>query len=77
MPLTPEPEATLAAAGTVASAKVMTWPSTFSVEPAWISEPRLPEAVARNACTVALPEPVAVVRPSAFRSSALPVTVRS
>ena len=67
----------MAVAGFTASAKVMTWPSTFRVEPVWISEPRVPVPVVRNACTVALPEPVAVVSPSAARSSALPVIVRS
>src|SRR5258708_5551434 len=50
---------------------------TLSVEPLVISALRLPLLVVRKAATVALPEPVAVVRPSALRASALPVTLRS
>ncbi|MGY4503463.1 hypothetical protein ACVWYH_007420 [Bradyrhizobium sp. GM24.11] len=77
LPLTP-PDVTLAAdCGVCAFLKVMVWPSMFSVEPSWTRLPSEPAVVCRLALTLALPAPVARVRPSAFRKSALPVTLRS
>ncbi len=79
-PLTPKPVAIAGALdepGTGAFLKVMTWPSTFSVEPSEIREPSEDALVVRVALTVTLPPPVALVRPSSFRKSALPVTDRS
>ena len=55
----------------------MVWPSTFRVEPSWISEPSEPWLVVRATVTVALPAPVAALRPNALSRSALPVTLRS
>ena len=73
----PEPVGTCAGAGTCALVKVMVWPSTFRVEPSWIRLAVVVAAVVRAAPTVTLPEPTDVVRPSALRKSALPVTLRS
>src|SRR5512139_4193581 len=55
----------------------MTWPSTLSVEPSAISALSEPLLVVRAAETVALPAPLAVLRPRALSRSALPVTLRS
>ncbi|MGY3034842.1 hypothetical protein ACVIIV_004012 [Bradyrhizobium sp. USDA 4354] len=52
----------------------MTLPLTFSVEPSVIRAPSEAELVVRVAVAVALPPPVAVVRPSDLSRSALPVT---
>src|SRR4051794_22429493 len=65
------------AVGVAAFLKVMVWPFTFRVEPSEIKEPTLLELVVRAAVTVVFPEPVAVVRPSDFRRSAGPWTLRS
>ena len=65
------------AAGVGAFLKVMVLPLTFSVEPSAIRLPRVATLVVRVAPTVVMPEPSAVVRPSAFRKSALPLTLRS
>src|SRR5215470_1208383 len=77
LPETPEPAGTLAADGVPAFLNLIVLPSTLSIEPSVISVPKLAPLVVRLALTVALPEPVAVVSPSALRASALPVTERS
>ena len=64
-------------AGAGAFLKVMVLPLTFSVEPSWISLPSEARWWCGAAVTVVLPAPSAVVRPSALRKSALPVTLRS
>ena len=75
LPLTPEPDATLAASGVGALRKVMVLPLTFSVEPSAIRLPAVAALVVRVAPTVVMPEPSAVVRPKALRKSALPLTL--
>src|SRR3954447_6285177 len=75
--MTPDPAATLFAAGGVWAAKLMVLPLTVSDEPAWIRVPMVPPLVERGASRVATAPPVAAVRPSSLRKSALADTDRS
>src|SRR3954449_5747851 len=77
LPVTPAPAETALAAGTVASMKLMVLPLTVRDEPAWIRVLIVPLLVARGASSVATAPPVAAVRPSSLRKSALAETDRS
>jgi len=77
LPDTPCVAGSEAAAGVGPSLKVMTWPSTFRVEPDEMNDDSVAALVVRVAETVTLPAPLEVVSLSALRMSALPVTLRS